>query len=43
MKITRVKLVIHDVQKMQQFYCEQMGFALVKGTEDYFTIAVGGE
>ncbi|AMO32802.1 VOC family protein [Lysinibacillus sphaericus] len=41
MKISRVKLVVHDVQKMQQFYCEQMGFALVKGTEDYFTIAVG--
>ncbi|MCR8853056.1 VOC family protein [Lysinibacillus fusiformis] len=41
MKITRVKLVVHDVQKMQHFYCEQMGFALVKGTEDYFTIAVG--
>ncbi|MEK5432378.1 VOC family protein [Lysinibacillus sp. FSL R7-0073] len=41
MKITRVKLVVHDVQKMQHFYCEQMGFVLVKGTEDYFTIAVG--
>ncbi|MED4885611.1 VOC family protein [Lysinibacillus fusiformis] len=41
MKITRVKLVVHDVQKMQHFYCEQMGFALVKGTKDYFTIAVG--
>jgi len=41
MKITRVKLVVHDVQKMQHFYCEQMGFSLVKGTEDYFTIAVG--
>jgi len=41
MKITKVKLFVHDVQKMQQFYCEQLGFALVKGAEDYFTIAVG--
>lgn len=41
MRITKAKLFVHDLQKMQQFYSELLGFALLARTEDYFTIAVG--
>lgn len=41
MKITKAKLFVHDIQEMLQFYCDQIGFALLERTEDYFTIAVG--
>lgn len=41
MKITKVKLYVHDVQKMQQFYVVLLGFALLERTADHFTIAMG--
>ncbi len=41
MKITKVQLFVHDLQKMQKFYSDQLGFALLESTGDYFTIAVG--
>lgn len=41
MKITKVKLYVHDVQKMQQFYVDLLGFALLERTADHFTIAMG--
>ncbi|WP_141905123.1 VOC family protein [Lysinibacillus sp. Y5S-8] len=41
MKITKVQLFVHDLQKMQKFYSDQLGFALLENTGDYFTIAVG--
>jgi len=41
MKITKVKLYVHDVQKMEQFYVDLLGFALLERTADHFTIAVG--
>lgn len=41
MKITKVKLYVHDMQKMEQFYVELLGFTLLERTADYFTIVVG--
>jgi len=41
MKITKVKLYVHDVQKMEQFYVDLLGFSLLERTADHFTIAVG--
>ncbi|MGE7114596.1 VOC family protein [Lysinibacillus sp. NPDC047702] len=41
MKITRVKLYAYDLHKMKEFYSTQLGFSLIKNTDDYFSVAVG--
>ncbi|WP_269897554.1 VOC family protein [Lysinibacillus sp. JK80] len=32
MKITKVKLYVHDMQKMEQFYVDLLGFTLLKNS-----------
>ncbi|MFJ7646320.1 VOC family protein [Lysinibacillus sp. NPDC097279] len=41
MKITKMKLYVHDLHKMKDFYCNTLGFELLKEAEHFFEIAAG--
>ncbi|MFT9817947.1 VOC family protein [Lysinibacillus sp. NPDC056185] len=41
MKITKVKLYVYDIHKMKEFYCNYLGFTLIKNADNFFDIAVG--
>ncbi|WP_337980754.1 VOC family protein [Lysinibacillus sp. JNUCC-52] len=41
MKISEVKLNVHDLHKMKEFYCDKLGFELLEQAEHFFEIAAG--
>ncbi|KOS62012.1 VOC family protein [Lysinibacillus agricola] len=41
MKITKVKLYAYDVHKMKEFYCDHLGFVLIKNSDNFFEMAAG--